>query len=147
MTEIIFQDDMKSETKKFVSIFLFGVLMAIAIPLLRKTGQLGESLDTTTVIVITAFFGVIGLVGLCGLIYVQTYQLTVTNDEIQFRTIFNKVTIQLKQIKDYENKRYNRSTLLGFKIYYADKSTTIYTRHAKELSEILDKQLEAIDNN
>lgn len=138
MDEVLLSDDMKKESK--IELVMMILLLVLAIVVLIGGIYLWEYpikkliLLVTTIVLFASLF-------LYGFLYARRYNLTVTKEEIRFKTLFRTVIIRLSDIKEYTYKRYSRmSAFYQFKLLYLDKKIVINTRYRDEFDQILQQR-------
>lgn len=60
-----------------------------------------------------------------------------TNEKIVLKTLFKSVEVQLKDIKNYNCKRYRKSEFYQFFVFCKEKKILINTRYKDDLEKLL----------
>lgn len=137
MDDIILKDDMKKERKIYlIPMILFVVLVA----LFPIAAILHDFSDKELIIVELAFALFTGYF-FYGFLYTLKYNVTITKDRIQLKTLFRTIILNVSDIKEYNYKRYMKSAFYQFKIFYLDKKIKINTRYHEALDKMLKEEL------
>ena len=133
MDEIILSDNMKKESKPYLTLMILFFVLAALFPIVAifEDSSVKELIIGEVVIVLWA------CLSLYGFLYGIKYNVTITKEKIQLKTLFRTVILNFSDIKEYKYKRYIKSVFYQFKILYLDKKVVISTRYYEELDAIL----------
>ncbi|MCH5162497.1 MAG: hypothetical protein J1G38_03290 [Clostridiales bacterium] len=137
MNDIILCDNMKKESRIFlVPMILFFVLAALfpIVAILKDFSVKALIIGELVIVLWACLF-------LYGFLYTKKYNITITNEQIQLKTLFRTVLLNFSDIKEYSYKRYMKSVFYQFKILYLDKKVLINIRYYEALDEILKNAL------
>ena len=136
--EIIIIEDMKKESKPYRNIMILGYFISSMFPLANYLrGQLiGVSASIKTVIMTSLILFLIGSWGLYGWLYTIKYQLIVTKEKIEIKSLFVNRELNVNEITKYTFKKYKN--FAQFKLYTSNGGVLISTKYPQELIAVLD---------
>ena len=128
-----FKDNMKKESKAWKMPMTIFFVLAALFPLVL----IWNNIKTAEFILGEVFFILVGCYFLYGYLYAYKYKVVVTNEKIVLKTLFKSVEVQLKDIKNYNCKRYRKSEFYQFLVFCKDKKILINTRYKDDLEKLL----------
>ena len=134
MDRIVFEDDMLKESKIWKKPMVCFLILSTIFPLalIWNDIKIGEFILGEVFLVLTwGYF-------LYGYLYTYKYKVTVTKERICLKTLFKHISIETKDIKNYNMKRYKKSKFYQFSIFCEDEKILINTRFKDELERLLD---------
>lgn len=137
MDEIILSDNMKKEGKRN----LVFMIQFIVVALMLLIGGIYLEFPINKLILVVTTIVLFACILFYNFLYGMRYDLTVTKEEIRFKTLFRTVIIQLSDIKEYTYKQYMRSVFYQFKLRYLNKKIVISTRYREEFDQILKAEM------
>ena len=133
----IIKDDMVKESKLWKTPMLIFFVLAALFPLVL----IWNSIKSAEFILGEVFFIFVGCYFLYGYLYAYRYKVVVTNEKIVLKTLFKRVEIQFKDVKNYSCKRYEKSGFYQFHLFCKEKKILINTRYKDDLEKILKNKI------
>lgn len=137
MDEIILTDDMKKESRIWLTPMILCFFLSIIYPILMKFVYQGSDVSDWELILLFLIFMLLALFSLFAYLYAIKYKVAVTADRMVLKTLFKNIQFNLADIKEYHYKRYMKSVFYQFTIYYLDRKVLINTRYYNELDNLL----------
>ena len=130
---IIMKDDMVKESNRWKLPMILFFILVVCFPL----GLMWNDIPIVEVILGEVSFLLIFCYFLYGYLYTLRYKVVVTDEKIILKTLFKNMEISLKNIQNYDCKRYRKSEFYQFRIFCNGKQILIHTRHRGDLEKLL----------
>jgi hypothetical protein len=130
---IMMKDDMVKESNRWKLPTILFFILAVLFPL----GLIWNDIPSFEIILGEVSFLFIACYFLYGYLYTFRYKVVVTDEKIMLKTLFNNTEISLKDIQNYDYKRYRKSEFYQFRIFCNGKKILIHTRHRDDLEKLL----------
>ena len=139
MEQNLFIDTWKKESKLILVFMLIFFIAALICPLVTYF-QMEQETNVSIKEILIAFFVpfLFGCLFLYFFLYAVKYKITVSNEQLERKTLFGSKTWALSEISSYTYKKYNSiSALYQITITVGTKKDIIYTRYPDALTEII----------
>ena len=156
INDTIISDNMKKESIVIRSIMILSFVLTVGFPIAGVIHDyFHQDCPLLDIIIIDLVYFLLACFFLFEYIYTIKYNVMITKKQIQLKTMFKKLIINVADIKKYTYKRIAISGLYRFKIFYLDKMIIINTRYYETLDKMLKEefnnrylnQTETIDDN
>lgn len=126
-------DGMKKEGKLpriFTIISVILIMGEIIFMLIEK-----QTIKDTLIIILYLSFCC--LIFFYGWLYSAKYKVEIDESKIRLKTLFNKIELNMSDIKNFSCKRYLKSSFYQFSLYTKNKKVLVNTRYRDEFIQIL----------
>ncbi len=129
-------DGMKKEGKPFLRVMIFSYIMTILMPLAIYLTH-NERYTNKDILLCGIIWVIIGSFCLYGWLYAVKYRLEFNDEKVYLKTLFNKIELNISDIKNFSCKRYLKSSFYQFSLYTKNKKVLVNTRYRDEFIQIL----------